>query len=172
MPPVNTATSANTEAMMGATISRGPRLAGGLTAAISPTMAGPMSVKSALAATDRPSRRWIPGLLALTVLVGSVQILISARCRNVKEANTCLSVLMFAMMALAMGLAFRPDFARQWWFLLPVAGQQRLLQLALIGSPIAPLQAILLAAVTVLLTAPVLLGAASGLVRDEGRTWN
>jgi len=109
----------------------------------------------------------IPGLVALTVLAASLELLVSMRSRNVKEANTYLGALMFGVMALAMACAFRPDAARSVWFLLPVAGQQRLVQLALTGGAITPLQSIVLAVVTALGATVVLLRAAALFQREE-----
>ena len=73
----------------------------------------------------------LPSLLFLALLAAAVELLVSTWCRNVKEANTYLTILVFVVMGLSMWLAFNPDAAATWWFLVPVAGHQYLLQTGL-----------------------------------------
>ncbi|HEU4779593.1 MAG TPA: ABC transporter permease subunit [Steroidobacteraceae bacterium] len=69
----------------------------------------------------------IPALAILTALAVSLQILLSALSRNVKESTAYASVLSFAAMGVAMWLAFRPVAgSSSLWPMLPVAGHQRL----------------------------------------------
>jgi sodium transport system permease protein len=76
----------------------------------------------------------VPALLSFALFTGAVETLVSALCRSLKEANTYLSMLMFLTMALAMWMAFRPDVASSWTNVMPVAGQQHLLELAFGGK--------------------------------------
>jgi sodium transport system permease protein len=90
----------------------------------------------------------IPALVMLAFAAAALQILVSTMCRNIKEANTYLSMLIFAVMALGMWLAFRPQSAEDWWFLAPVAGQQVLLQLGFASGELPVLESLVLAATT------------------------
>jgi hypothetical protein len=88
---------------------------------------------------------------------------VSAFCRSSKEANTYLSMLMFLTMGFAMWMAFRPDISSSWVNVMPVAGQQRLLELAFGGetpssihSAVITVQSSLLALATVATTVVVL----------------
>jgi sodium transport system permease protein len=89
-----------------------------------------------------------PALVALGLGAAALQILVSTMCRNLKEANTYLSMLIFAIMALGMWLAFRPQSAEDWWFLAPIVGQQVLLQLGFATGELPVLGSLVLAAVT------------------------
>jgi sodium transport system permease protein len=90
----------------------------------------------------------IPALVMLALAAAALQILVSTMCRSIKEANTYLSMLIFAVMALGMWLAFRPQSAEDWWFLAPVAGHQVLLQLGFANAALPVLESLVLAATT------------------------
>jgi sodium transport system permease protein len=101
----------------------------------------------------------VPALVSLALLAGAVETLVSAFCRNPKEANTYVSMLMFLAMGFSMWMAFRPDISTGWLTVTPVAGQQRLLELAFSGKSLSSMyiavitvQSLLLAVATVVAT--------------------
>jgi sodium transport system permease protein len=115
-----------------------------------------------------------PAILALAMLAAALEVLISTFCRNVKEANTYLSMLVFTTMAVAMWAAFRSDAAQGWWGIMPVLGQQRLLEHVFGAGSASPWQAayaavqsVLVAATTALLTGLALAATWSRFRRDE-----
>lgn len=108
-----------------------------------------------------------PSLLLLALFAAAVQLLVSTLCRNVKEANTYLTVLIFVVIALGMWLAFSPGAAAAWWFLVPVAGHQHLLQNGLLGADVPVGGATLLAGVSVMATWLALMLAGEMFGRDE-----
>ena len=89
-----------------------------------------------------------PALVALALAAAALQILVSTLCRNLKEANTYLSMMIFVVMGVGMWLAFRPQSAEGWWFLAPIAGQQVLLQRGLATGELPVLESLILAATT------------------------
>ena len=108
-----------------------------------------LAFASAAPGRGEPLLLWmIPALVTLALAAAALQILVSTICRNLKEANTYLSMLIFAVMALGMWLAFRPQSAEDWWFLAPIAGQQVLLQLGLGKGELPILESLVLAATT------------------------
>jgi len=125
----------------------------------------------------RPFVAWAltaPALLSLGLLAAAAEILISTLCRSTKEANTYLSLFVFAIMGLAMWLAFRPPAADAWSRLVPMLGQQRLLASTFAGGSASLVQMGLLAiqsawlATATAAAAVLVLGAASRLFqRDE-----
>jgi sodium transport system permease protein len=116
--------------------------------------------------TAAPLLLMVPALLTLAFAAAALQILVSTLCRNLKEANTYLSMLIFAVLGLGMWLAFRPQSAEAWWFLAPIAGQQRLLQLVLASGSLPALESLVLAAMTAAATALALLCAGRLMNRD------
>jgi sodium transport system permease protein len=108
----------------------------------------------------------LPALVTLAFAAAALQILVSTMCRSIKEANTYLSMLIFAVMALGMWLAFRPQSAEDWWFLAPVAGQQVLLQRGFANGAIPVLESLALAAMTAVITALALIYAGKLMRRD------
>jgi sodium transport system permease protein len=108
----------------------------------------------------------VPALVTLASVAAALQILVSTMCRNLKEANTYLSILIFAVMALGMWLAFRPQAAEDWWFLAPVAGQQVLIQLGLASGELPVLESLVLAATTAAAGALALVFAGRSMRRD------
>lgn len=107
------------------------------------------------------------GLVPLALLAAALELLISTFCRNVKEAHTYLSLLVFLPMGLGMFLVFFPQMVRAWWFVLPIAGQQSLLELSMRGDAISPVAPIVLGLITVASAALALTVAARLLQRDE-----
>ena len=108
----------------------------------------------------------IPALAMLALAAAALQILVSTMCRSIKEANTYLSMLIFAVMALGMWLAFRPQSAEDWWFLAPIAGQQILLQLGFANGDLPVLGSLVLAATTAAGTVLALVYAGKLMRRD------
>jgi sodium transport system permease protein len=107
-----------------------------------------------------------PALVTLALAAAALQIVVSTMCRNVKEANTYLSMLIFVVMGVGMWLAFRPQSAEGWWFLAPIAGQQVLMQLGLVTGELPVLKSWLLAAMTAASTVLVLFYAGRLMRRD------
>ena len=89
-----------------------------------------------------------PALVALALAAAALQILVSTMCRNLKEANTYLSMMIFVVMGVGMWVAFRPQSAEGWWFLAPIAGQQVLMQRGLATGALPVLESLILAAMT------------------------
>ena len=89
-----------------------------------------------------------PALVALALAAAALQILVSTMCRNVKEANTYLSMMIFVVMGVGMWLAFRPQSAEAWWFFAPIAGQQVLMQRVLVTGELPVLESLILAVTT------------------------
>jgi len=123
------------------------------------------------------SLMWLPifpALLSFALLAAAVETLVSACCRSSKEAQTYLSMLMFVAMGFSMWLAFRSDTAHGWFNVLPLAGQQRLLEFAFgVGTPssihavVIAVQSVLVALATIATTAVVLSGACVLFQREE-----
>lgn len=109
----------------------------------------------------------VAGLLCLIPLAAAVELFISTACRTVKEAQPYTSIMVFASIGIGMLVVFLPQSAQQWWFLIPVAGQQFMIDLARIGQVPALTRAILLGVITLTIAAGTLVGAARLLQRDE-----
>jgi sodium transport system permease protein len=107
------------------------------------------------------------GLVPLVFLASALELLISARCRTAKEAQTALMGVIFIPMFVGMFLAFFPDRAGQWWLAVPIVGQQTMLGKEMLGQPVSLLQGLLVAAVTTAATVPFLAGAIRRLERDD-----
>lgn len=112
---------------------------------------------------------WLPalaGILPLPLFAAAIQLLISTVCRNAKEAQTYLSMVVFLPMGIGMFLVFAPAHqAGSRW--LPLAGQQLQLAALMQGKHVAALPALALGCLTLGLAALVLLLAANRLQRDE-----
>jgi sodium transport system permease protein len=125
----------------------------------------------------RPVLSWLllaPALLSLGLLAPACEILISTICRSTKEANTYVSLLVFGIMGVAMWTAFRADAGDRWSLLVPVLGQQRLLEVGFSGSSssvvelgLLGLQSLALTGATALVTIIVLAAASRLFQRDE-----
>jgi sodium transport system permease protein len=107
------------------------------------------------------------GLAPLALLAAALQLLISTFSRNAKEAQTYLSLIVFLPMGAGMLLLFLPRMAGQWWFLLPIAGQQVLMNAWVRGEPVAFIARLILGWITAGAAALLLVRAASLLRRDE-----
>ncbi len=105
-------------------------------------------------------------VLPLPLLAASAQLLISTVCRAVKEAQTYLSLIVFLPMGIGLFLVFFPA-GGAWCRFLPLAGQQRELELLMEGKGINLIHPFVLGCGTVLLALLVLLLAANRLQRDE-----
>ena len=95
-----------------------------------------------------------------------MELLISTWCRNIKEAHTYLSLVVFLPMGVGMFLVFFPHMATVWLWL-PVAGQQSLIDLLTEGAQVSLLSSLALSLITVSSAAALLLAAAKLLHRDE-----
>ncbi len=109
----------------------------------------------------------IPALLALAALAAAVELLISAMCHSVKEAQTYLSMVVFAAMGVGFWLGFHPEATPAWWFAAPVAGQFRLLEYAFARNEPLLAPSIVLAVTTMAMLAIVLMTAGRIFERDE-----
>jgi sodium transport system permease protein len=107
------------------------------------------------------------GLFSLPFLAAALQLLISTVCRAIKEAQTYLSLIVFAPMGLGMFLVFDPEAKRAWCSVLPLVGQQMQLEALLGGHEVGFLQPLALGLLTVALSVLVLLVAANRLQQDE-----
>ena len=102
-------------------------------------------------------------LIPLVLFAAAVELLISTWCRNIKEAHTYLSLVVFLPMVVGMFLVFFPHMASTWLWL-PVAGQQLLIDLLTKGALVSSLA---LSLITAASAAIVLLATAKLLHRDE-----
>ncbi len=107
------------------------------------------------------------GILPLSLFAAALQLLISAACRGVKEAQTYLSMVVFAPMGVGMFLVFMPKVARAWTHFVPLVGQQMELELLMKGRNVPLLQPVVLGMLTAALAALVLLVVANRMQRDE-----
>jgi sodium transport system permease protein len=105
-------------------------------------------------------------LIPLVLFAAAVELLISTWCRNIKEAHTYLSLIVFLPMGIGMFLVFFPHMATRWSWL-PVAGQQLLIDLLAKGTPVPLLSSLALSLSTAASAAALLLAAAKLLHRDE-----
>jgi sodium transport system permease protein len=76
----------------------------------------------------------VPALVVLSALAAALQVLIATLARNVKEATAYVSMLVFAIMAIGMGFAFRRSLDSGVWLAIPVAGHQKLFQSGFLGQ--------------------------------------
>jgi sodium transport system permease protein len=105
-------------------------------------------------------------LVPLVLFAAAVELLISTWSRNIKEAHTYLSLVIFLPMVIGMFLVFFPHMASTW-FWLPVAGQQLLIDLLTKGAPVSLVASIALSLITAACAALILLATAKLLHRDE-----
>ena len=104
-------------------------------------------------------------LAPLALFAAALELLISTWCRNLKEAHTYLSLVVFLPMGLGMFLLFFPKISAAW-FILPIAGQQLLTDLFLKGGQFAllPLSTLLF---TTLASTAALLAMATYLLHSD-----
>lgn len=105
-------------------------------------------------------------LIPLVLFAAAVELLISTWCRNIKEAHTYLSLIVFLPMGIGMFLVFFPHMATRWLWL-PVGGQQLLIDLLTKGTRVPILSSLALSLITAASAAALLLAAAKLLHRDE-----
>jgi sodium transport system permease protein len=108
-----------------------------------------------------------PGILALPLFAAAVQLLISTVCRNVKEAQTYLSLIVFLPMGIGMFLVFFPAANHAWCDYLPIVGHQLQLGTLMNGGSVPVLASVALGCLTLSLALLALLVAANRLRRDE-----
>jgi sodium transport system permease protein len=105
-------------------------------------------------------------LIPLVLFAAALELLISTWCRNVKEAHTYLSLVIFLPMGIGMFLVFFPHMGSIWfWF--TVAGQQLLIDHLTNGSPVSLVSSLVLSLVTAASAAAILSAAANMLQQDE-----
>jgi sodium transport system permease protein len=107
------------------------------------------------------------GLFSLPLLAASVQLLISTASHAIKEAQTYLSLVVFAPMAIGMFLVFSPAARHGWLTYLPIVGQQMQLESWMAGREIGLLQPIVLGVLTALVALAGVLISTNRLQRDE-----
>ncbi len=105
-------------------------------------------------------------LIPLVLFAAAVELLISTWSRNIKEAHTYLSLVVFLPMGIGMFLVFFPHMATRWLWL-PVAGQQLLIDLLTKGGKLPLFSSLALSLITGASAAVILLAAAKLLQRDE-----
>jgi sodium transport system permease protein len=105
-------------------------------------------------------------LIPLVLFASAVELLISTWSRNIKEAHTYLSLVIFLPMVIGMFLVFFPHMASTWLWL-PVAGQQLLIDLLTKGAPVSLVSTLPLSLITTASAALVLLATTRLLHRDE-----
>lgn len=107
------------------------------------------------------------GLVPLALFAGALELAISTVCRGVKEAHTYLSLVVFLPMGLGMFVVFFPRAVRDWWHVLPVAGQQWQLEAWMLGGQAGWLEPLGLGVVTAIAAAGMLWAAARRLESDD-----
>jgi sodium transport system permease protein len=109
----------------------------------------------------------VVGILPLSLLAASAELLISTVCRTAKEAHTYLSLVVFVPMVTGMFVVFFPVARQMWSAFVPVAGQQLQLEALLTGRSIALVQPVVLGCLTAVAALGILLFAGRNLQRDE-----
>jgi sodium transport system permease protein len=107
------------------------------------------------------------GLVPLTMLGAALELRIAATCRTAKEAHTWLTMVVFIPMLMGMFLVFFPGRIGDWWFVVPIVGQQVLIGLGVQGQPVSLLYSTVLAVVTAVAAVPALASAVRVLERDD-----
>jgi sodium transport system permease protein len=124
------------------------------------------AVLSGLPALSMQTLLLVPALLVLALFSAAVQVLVSTWSSSVKEGNTSVSIMIFAVMGLSMWQAFSAGFAAGWWFLVPVVGHQHILQATLANSGISLFGVTVLSGVSILVAGFVLVATARLFKRD------
>jgi sodium transport system permease protein len=89
----------------------------------------------------------ILGLGPLTLLGASLEILVAGLSRTMKEAGTSLTLVLFAPMIIGMFMVFFP-VPDGWWSVVPIVGQQIVIDAGLRGGPAVSLPVVVLGLVT------------------------
>ena len=112
--------------------------------------------------------RWVVfGLLPLALLGSAVELLIAATSRTTKEGANWLTMVTFVPMLAGILLVFFPGHLGNWWFVMPVVGQQVLVGKYLSGESVSLLSPAVLALVTAAAAVPTLARATRVIGRDE-----
>ena len=106
-------------------------------------------------------------VLSLALLAASIQLLISTASHAIKEAQTYLSLVVFAPMAIGMFMIFSPFARHEWLGYLPIVGQQMYLQDLMSGHAIGLLPSIMIGYLTLALAILLLVVSTNRLHRDE-----
>jgi sodium transport system permease protein len=105
------------------------------------------------------------GLVPLVFLGAALTLAVAVRCQTTKEAHTALRGLMFVPMIVGMFLVFFPGWAGRFWFVVPIVGQQALVELPGVATPV--FRAIVLGGITIAAAVAALLATIGSLNRDE-----
>ena len=156
--------------LLGNPVSRQEVVLGKWIAVVVFSSAGSLLCLAAFALVQPPAWSGTPllvaGLLPLVLLASALEIGLSTLCASVKEAHTYLSMLVFAPMAVGMfGVFFAGDAA--WYAMLPLAGQQALLQQWFLHQSVALVPAACLALSTLSLAGLILAATARLFERDH-----
>lgn len=108
----------------------------------------------------------VPPLVSLAVLAAALELAVSTQCRNVKEANTYLSLLIFVVIGIGMWLAFRAGPSNTDSFLVPIVGHEWLLVRALAGDALSLMETAGLTLTTLAASGVPIAWAAMALQRD------
>ncbi|MEM9691403.1 MAG: ABC transporter permease subunit [Myxococcota bacterium] len=125
---------------------------------------GPLGIKLGLQPLD--AALLLAAIVPLSLCVPAAQMLIASFARSFKEAQTYLSLTIFAPMVPAMLSAVKPIEAAPWMYPVPVLGQQVLLTDVIRGEA-APWWAFVLAVLGGLLTAALFVELNAWLLRQE-----
>ena len=107
------------------------------------------------------------GLLSLPLLAAAMQLLISTASHAIKEAQTYLSLVVFAPMGVGMFIVFSPVAKHAWLGYLPIVGQQLELEAWINGQSTGLWQPLVLGYLSLALTFLALMAATNRLRRDE-----
>lgn len=107
------------------------------------------------------------GLFSLALLAAAVQLLISSASHAVKEAQTYLSLVVFAPMGVGMLMVFSPLAKHAWLSYFPIVGQQLQLEAWFNGQASGLWQPVVLGYLTLASTLLALMAATNRLRRDE-----
>ena len=107
------------------------------------------------------------GLGSLALLAAAAQLLISTASHAAKEAQTYLSLIVFAPMGIGMFLIFSPAARHAWLSYLPLMGQQLQLEAWVNGGAIGFVRPLMLAWLTLSFAFLLLLVSTNRLRRDE-----
>ena len=99
-------------------------------------------------------------------LGASLEILVASLSRTMKEAGTSLTLVVFTPMIAGMFLVFFP-VPGGWWSVVPIVGQQMIIEAGIRGAPASLLQVVVLAAVTTSSASAPLAAAERVLSRDD-----
>jgi sodium transport system permease protein len=107
------------------------------------------------------------GLVPLALMASAIELLISSLCRTMKEAHMYLSMVVFLPMMVGMFLTFSPNRPGGWSLVIPLVGQQSLLERGLSGERLAFSSCLFLALMTLAAAVPAIAGTAAVLGRDQ-----